>query len=230
LPLVIVVLVLLLGGLIWRARTTRRLTMEESVDRYRRTLSAVYEATARSRAADGEETGPPRYDPVRERSGTVSDPGSRRALVVAAMAVASVVGVGVVIAETHGKGARTSSGATTTRPPATRPTTTTRPAPTTTAPLVVATDASKTTFRVSSAIYTLVVQATTGACWIDARDLSGASLFSGTLSPGQSQSIRAGAIKLQLGAPAAVTLSIEGTPVPVSLASGSPLTLQFQGS
>ena len=57
--LVIVVVVLIVGGVIWRARVTRRLTIEESVANYRRTLSAVHEATARSRSADGRSTDAP---------------------------------------------------------------------------------------------------------------------------------------------------------------------------
>lgn len=229
-PLVIVVVVLLVGGLIWRARTTRRLTIEESVDRYRRTLNAVYEATARSRDPEADPSGPSGYDPVRERPVRFAAPGSRRQLVVAAMLVATVAGIGVVIAQNHGKGGRSTSGATTTRPPATRPTSTTRPAPTTTVPLVSATGGSGTAFSVSRATYTLVVKATSGDCWIDARDPSGASLFSGVVASGQSQSINAGSIKLQLGNPAAVTLSIDGTPVPFNLAGGSPVNLQFQGT
>jgi cytoskeletal protein RodZ len=119
---------------------------------------------------------------------------------------------------------------TTTRPPATNPTTTTtRPAPTTTVPLVSASDGSGTAFTIAAPTYTLVVQTTSGDCWVDARDPRGTSLFSGTLLSGQSQSITGGTFTLQLGNPAAVSLSIEGKPVPFSLAGGSPIRLQFQG-
>jgi cytoskeletal protein RodZ len=229
--LVIVVVVLLVVGLTWRARTTRRLTVEESVDRYRRTLSAVHEAAARSRTTEGESR-PMRFDPGRRRSTRYVAPDTRRRLAVAAMAIATVAAVGIVIAQNRGKEPRRRAAATTTRPPSTHPTTTTtRPAATTTTvPLVSASGGSGTAFTVSKASYTLVVQTTNGACWIDARDPTGASLFSGTLSAGQSQSITAGAVTLRLGNPAAVALSIDGTAVPVALAGGSPVTLQFQGT
>ena len=103
-----------------------------------------------------------------------------------------------------------------------------RPAPTTTTvPIVTAADGSGTAFTVSKSPYNLVVQTNTGPCWIDARDAAGTTLFSGTLSQGQSQSI-AGVVSVQLGNPGAVTLSIDGTPVPFVQAGGSPVTLHFQ--
>jgi cytoskeletal protein RodZ len=234
--LVVVVAVVLLAGVIWRARTTRRLTIEESVDRYRRTLSAVHEAAVRSTATDGEDGGPrrsdaPAFEPRRPRSRGMATSSSRRSLVMAVMAVATVVAVAVVVAASHGKGAGRASNATTTRPPATRPTsTTTRPAPTTTAPLLRATGTSGTSFTISKATYTLVVQTTTGMCWVDVRDPSGTALFSGTLAVGASQSITGHPVTVQLGNPAAVTVSIDGTPVPINLAKGSPVTLHFQST
>jgi hypothetical protein len=242
----IVVVGLLIIGLVWRARTTRKLTIEESVDRYRRTLSAVHDAAARSVDPRDESEGPSllgpaRADPARSVPPRFAPPqpgpshritvGSRRSLLVAAMAAATIVAMAVVIAAGHGKGgAHKTAGATTTRPHTTSPsTTTTRPAPTTTAPLLVANVGSKTDFTVSKVSYTLVVQTTNGACWVDVRSPTGTALFSGTLSVGASQSVTAGAMTVRLGNPAAATLSIDGTPVPIDLTAGSPLTLHFQG-
>jgi hypothetical protein len=229
--LVIVVVVALLVGLFLRARTSRRLTIEQSVDRYRRTLSAVHDAAARSRPTAGAPGGPIVLAPSGKRP-----PRSRRShrsrarwLAVGAMAVVTVATVAVVIAENRDPSPRRAAGTTTTRPPATQPTTTTRPAPTTTVALVTA-GGTGTTFMIANPTYTLVVRTTTGACWIDARDAAGATLFSGTLSTGQSQSITARALSLQLGNPAAVTLRIDGKPVPFTLANGSPVTLHFQGT
>ena len=148
------------------------------------------------------------------------------------MATATVIAVVVVITQNHGHGGRSTSGAptTTTRPRVTRPTTTTQPASTTSAAPVRATDASGTSFTVAKASYTLVVQATNGSCWVEAHDPAGKSLFAGLVSGGQSQSITASSIKLSMGNPAAVKLSIDGTDVPFTLQGGSPITLQFTGT
>jgi cytoskeleton protein RodZ len=227
LPLLIAVAVGLVVFVIRRVFFRRRLTIEQSVDRYRRTLSAVHEAASRSRATDGTPTGPTPFTPQRTSSRSARL-GSRRMLAVAAMVVATVVTIGIVIAQNRGddnqRSSRTTAPTTTTTPA----TTTTRLAPTTTVALVTAGGASGTDFTVAKATYNLVVQSTTGDCWIDARDPSGSSLFSGVVVNGQSQSISAAsAVTLRLGNPAAVKLSIEGTPVPFPVANGSPVTLHF---
>jgi cytoskeletal protein RodZ len=229
LPLVIVVVVVLAVALVWRGRTSRRLTIEQSVDRYRRTLSAVHDASTRSRTAEGKTTAAPLTYSTRSSSTRSAPRISRwRLALVAAMAVATIAAGAAVLAANRKNGSPRASVATTTLPPATHPTTTTRPAaPTTTIPLLTATDGSGTAFNVSRPTYTLVVQTNTGPCWLDARDASGTRLFSGTLSPGQSQSI-AGVVTVQLGNPGAVSLTVDGTPVPFAQAGGSPVTLHFQ--
>ncbi|HEY5014122.1 MAG TPA: DUF4115 domain-containing protein [Acidimicrobiia bacterium] len=242
----IVVVALIVGGVIWRARVTRRLTIEESVDQYRRTLGAVHDATTRARAADGRpvdapgaplapgkpgKPGPPTYEPPPARPSRLVAPGSRRQLLLALMATATVIAVVVVITQSHGHRGRTTSGATTTtRPHVTQPTTTTRAAPSSTVAPVRATDASGTAFTVAKASYTLVVQASNGSCWVEANDAAGKSLFAGLVSSGQSQSITASSIKLSMGNPAAVKLSIDGVNVPFTLQGGKPITLQFTGT
>lgn len=241
-PLVIVVVVALVAGLIWRARSTRRLTVEESVERYRRTLGAVHEAATGARVPDDELRVPPRDaarrptrpssgQPLRRASNRAAPLVSRRTAVVAAMVVFTVVVVGVVVAATRGTPKHRTSAPTTTilrRVP--RPTTTTRPAPTTTAPPLVNPTGTVNTFTISKASYTIVVQTTSAACWVDIRDPSGKSLFSGTLAVGASQSITASAVTVRLGNPAAAAVSIDGTPVPFTIPRGSPATLHFQGT
>jgi hypothetical protein len=238
LPLVIVVVVALVAGLIWRARSTRRLTVEESVDRYRRTLGAVHDAATRAHVPDDEMRVPPR-EPSRQRSpqlfrvgsGRAAPLASRRSVVVIAIAVFTVVVAGVIVATTRGTPKhRTSAPTTATVRQVPRATTTTRPAATTTAPPLVRATGSVNTFTISKPRYTIAVQTTTAACWVDMRDPTGKSLFSGTLAVGASQSITAGAVTVRLGNPAAAAVSIDGTPVQFTIPIGSTVTLHFQGT
>jgi hypothetical protein len=154
---------------------------------------------------------------------------AQRSVVVAAMAVATVVVVGVVVATRHGTTTHRASSTTTPRSATTKQTTATPPAPTTTAPLVTPSGAVDA-FTVSKASYTIVVQTANGACWVDMRNPAGTALFSGTLAARRSQSVTASAVTVRLGNPAAVTVSIDGTPVRFTIQTGSPATLHFQGS
>jgi cytoskeletal protein RodZ len=230
LPLLIAVAVGLLFFVLRRALFGRRLTIEQSVDRHRRTLSAVHDAASRARESDGAARATGTTSPTRPRR-SITRP-TRWQLAVALMVVATVATTGIVIAQNGGSnGADRSAPTTTTRPPpTTHPTTTTRPAPTTTVALVTATGATGTDFTIAKPTYTLIVQTTSGDCWVDARDPAGTSLFSGTLLSGQSQSITGSTFTLRLGNPAAVTLSVDGKPVPFSLAGGSSIGLHFVGS
>ena len=225
-PLLIVVAVLIVVGVVWRARVTRRLTIEESVDRYRRTLSAVHDATVRSRV--GEAASPAAT--FRPRAGRTLALPSRR-LVGGAVAAALVLVVVAVAATRHGGGGGHPRAAapTTTRPHATSTTSTTVAAPTTTVPLIRPADATGTAFTIGKLSYTLVLQSNNGACWIDARDPSGTELFTGVLSNGASQTITATNATVRLGNPGAVSLTVDGTPVPFLAPNGSPVTLHFQG-
>jgi Domain of unknown function (DUF4115) len=237
--LLIGVAVVLVVLAVRRAVYSRRLTIEQSVDRYRRTLTAVQDATIRSRGSDAAPTGPTGYSPARRGSKRSRRrgsglPSSRWALVVATLAVATVVTVAVVVVENRDDPHARLNAPTTTRTRATRqPTTTTsRAAPTTTVALVTPIGGSGTEFSIGRPTYTLVVQTANGDCWVDARDPAGASLYTGTLTSGASQSIAtgtAGAVTMKLGNPAAVSVSIEGKPVPFTIAPGHPVTLHFEG-
>jgi cytoskeletal protein RodZ len=226
-PLLIVVAVLIVAGVVWRARVTRRLTIEESVDRYRRTLSAVHDAAVRSR--DGETT-PPAATPFIPRAGRTLGPPSRR-VIVGAIAAALTLVVVAIVATHHGGGGQPRALPPSTTRPHPRPTTTTTvAAPTTTVPLLRPSDGTGTAFAVGKPSYTLVLQSTNGDCWVDARDLAGTSLFTGLLSSGGSHSITATSATVRLGNPGAVTVTVDGAPVPFVTHNGAPVTLHFQGA
>ena len=192
--------------------------------------AAIRSVDPRDDAAGSSPLDPTRFPPRPARPGRGIPNASRRSLLIAAMAAVTIVAVAVAIAASHGRPGK-SAGATTTRPHATVPsTTTTSPASTTTAPLVVASPGSHSDFRVSKPSYTLVVHTANAACWVDVRSPTGTDLFTGTLAAGQSQSVTAGAMTVRLGNPAAASITIDGLAVPIDLATGSPVTLHFQGT
>jgi len=226
-PLLIVVAVLIVAGVVWRARVTRRLTIEESVDRYRRTLSAMHDATVRSKEGEPEAPAAMPFAPRRERA---LGPPSRRVLAGATAAAAALVVAAIVATHHGGNGHPRAPPLTTTRPNTPNTSTTTVAAPTTTVPLVRAADLTGTAFTFAKPSYTLVLQSTNGACWVDARDPAGTSLFTGVVSNGASQSITGAVTSVRLGNPGAVTATIDGSPVPFVTHNGAPVTLHFQGT
>jgi hypothetical protein len=148
-----------------------------------------------------------------------------------AVAAAATLVVVAIVATHHGGGGGhpRAQVSTTTRPPAAPTTTTTIAAPTTTVPLVRFTDATGTAFTVARPHYSLVLQSTSGPCWVDARDPNGTSLFTGLLSNGASQTFTASNATVRLGNPGAVTITLDGAPVPFVTHNGAPVTLHFQG-
>ncbi|HEX4490511.1 MAG TPA: DUF4115 domain-containing protein [Acidimicrobiia bacterium] len=232
-PLLIVVAALIVAGVIWRARVTRRLTIEESVDRYRRTLTAMHDATARSKGDEptATVTTATPFTPRTPRTPRVLGPASRR-VVVGALAAAVALVVAALVATHHGGdgGQPRAQASTTTRPRPEPTTTTTVAAPTTTVPLVRPADGTGTAFTIAKASYTLQLHSTNGECWVEARDPAGASLWTGLLSNGASQAITASSATLRLGNPGAVTVTVDGAPVPFQTHNGAPVTLHFQGA
>jgi hypothetical protein len=121
-----------------------------------------------------------------------------------------------------------------------RPATSTTVAPhhptvtSTTVPLVVSaptsTSAQAATYTVGSANYALVLSATSGPCWLEATDTStGAMLFSGTMSAGQSHAVTAsGPVTVVVGAPSVFAATVNGTAVTLPAGYQAPLTLSFQ--
>lgn len=110
----------------------------------------------------------------------------------------------------------------------TRPTVTTTvpPLPNVSAPQV--TSASDATYEVGANSYTLVLAATSSACWIDVTGATGGSIFSGLMTPGQHQTIPAtGLVSVEVGAPASFTATVNGTAVALPATYQTPLTLHF---
>jgi len=106
--------------------------------------------------------------------------------------------------------------------------TTTTTLPSTFAPQPGAT-ATSATYLVPGDHYTVVVTATTGACWTIATSGAGSQLFAGTISPGSPQQIQGtSGLQVSLGAPGSVTVQINGVPVTFPPAFSTPLVLTFQ--
>ncbi len=117
--------------------------------------------------------------------------------------------------------------------PASRPTTTTT---TSTAPAAAAAVSppqsatpSAATYEVSGGQFTLALSATSGACWVDATSTaSGSTLFTGTLQPGDRQTVAAnGPVTLVVGAPTVLAASVDGTPVTLPPGFDTPFTMHF---
>ena len=140
------------------------------------------------------------------------------ALRAVAAAAAIVVTIAVAVALTHnGRPTRPPRAQTAERPvPASRPpatTATTQPVPTTipavTAPMVVRSTSGATVSVRSPSILTIRA---TGTCWVEVKDATGSTLFSGTLHPGEQQQIGvSGPLVLQLGYTPGIALSVDSS-------------------
>jgi hypothetical protein len=110
------------------------------------------------------------------------------------------------------------------------PTTTTTTLPTVSTP--VSSSANGATYDVGPTSFTLVLSATTGACWVDATSTSsGVNLFTGTLSPGEQQSLAAsGPVTIMVGAPGVFAATVDGTAVSLPSSYQTPFTLKFVSS
>jgi Domain of unknown function (DUF4115) len=132
----------------------------------------------------------------------------------------------------HGKGAQTAN--TTTTAPSHHAhhgsaSTTTTVAPVVSAP-AAATNHSAT-YQVADASYSLALSATSGECWVQATDGSGAVLFSGILLSGQSHTVPAtGPVTVVAGAPNVFAATVNGSPVQLPVGFQSPFTLNFVSS
>jgi len=88
------------------------------------------------------------------------------------------------------------------------------------------------TYGAPSGSYTVVVAATTGRCWILARELStGQVLWTGTLTPGESQQVSAsGALEIDVGAATVATITLDGRSVTFPAGYQSPFLVTFEPS
>lgn len=77
--------------------------------------------------------------------------------------------------------------------------------------------------------YVLAVSTTSGACWVQVTDQpSGTVSFSQTMEPGSSQTLHInGTVTVDLGAPGAASLTLDGVPVVLPTTYNVPLSLTF---
>ncbi len=114
-----------------------------------------------------------------------------------------------------------------------RTTTTTAPKTTTTTvpTSFVATTSTPTsgTYQPPTSAYTLTLTATTGACWVTVKSSTGSTVFSQTLASGQTQSVPlTGASTIELGAPSALTVTLDRKPVVLPNGYQTPFLMTFQ--
>ncbi len=176
---------------------------------------------------------PPRVVVQRDKAMSSIDHRPRR-LAAPAMAVAAVIVLVIVLLVT---GSHTVSPpghhrGTSTRPKAgvpasTTTSTTSAPAPAVSLPQSVT--PSVATYEVPTSEFTLALSATSGACWVDATNsASGSTLFTGTLQPGDSQTVAAsGPVTLLVGAPTVLAASVDGTAVTLPPGFHTPFTMRF---
>jgi len=107
------------------------------------------------------------------------------------------------------------------------PTSTSVPAPASFSPEPGA-SATAATYLVPGSAYTVTVTPTAGACWTIATAASGSQIFAGTVSAGSPQEIKgASGLSISLGAPAGVSVKINGVPVNFPTGYSVPLVLSF---
>jgi hypothetical protein len=82
---------------------------------------------------------------------------------------------------------------------------------------------------VSSSNFTLALSTTSGACWVDATNsTTGATLYTGTLEPGEHQSLSATApVTLIIGAPTVLVATVDGDGVALPTGFATPFTMSF---
>jgi RodZ C-terminal domain len=107
-------------------------------------------------------------------------------------------------------------------------TSTTTSAPSQIVPVSSSSTGATATYPVGNASFTLLISAT-GPCWIDVTTVAtGATLFTGTLQAGATQSVPAnGATAVELGA-TGTTMTVDGTPVVFPTPLHTPFVATFQ--
>jgi hypothetical protein len=107
------------------------------------------------------------------------------------------------------------------------------PTSTTAAPQIVSApqggNANGATYDVAAGTFTVGLSATSGACWVDATNsTTGASLFTGVLPAGQSQSVAAtGPVTVDVGAPSDFAATVNGTAIALPAGLQTPFTIKF---
>jgi|SRR6185437_15736139 len=167
-------------------------------------------------------------------------------ILVAAVVLAVLVAIILVGAHAH----HPKSSTTTTTGPRSHPTTTvrggaagahatttTRPPPTTTttsttvpSSFTATTYTSTTgTYVPPAASYTVVLTAANGDCWLTVQSAGGTTVFTQTLTPGQSKSLPlTGVNTIEIGAPSALTVTIDRKPVVLPAGYQTPFRMTLQ--
>ena len=162
------------------------------------------------------------------------------ALVLALLAAIVVVVVLIVAGHHHPKAKATTppttahhpAGSTTTAAPRARhhhaPPTTTTTAPTSFS--AQSTTANSATYVPPTPSYQLTFTASNGACWVLVTAQStGSTLYTAVMPKGTSQTVPASdGTEVQLGAPSAITITLDGEPVILPSSITSPYALYFQ--
>ncbi len=159
-------------------------------------------------------------------------------IVMACVVILLAVTLAVIGARHHGSGPSTTTAAAprSTAPPTTAgsgaahpPPTTTTTAPTQFTPVAGATP-SAATYSPPTASYTLVVNASSGDCWVQVQTTAnGSTLYAQTVPAGQVANVAvSGASTLQLGSPSSVSVTLDSEPVVLPSGFQSPLELTFQ--
>ena len=107
--------------------------------------------------------------------------------------------------------------------------TTVPPAPTTTVPPFTLVSNTNGTASYRLAGSPSVVVSAQGPCWVEAHqpNAQGSQIFAAILAPGQSETLRA-PVFIRLGAPSAVTVTVNGMTLPALVTGGAPWNLDLQ--
>jgi hypothetical protein len=181
----------------------------------------------------------PRLSPGGRLRSSLGGLNGRRRIVAAAAAVAVVLVVGAIVATTqlgssgtHGPARRAASGLSVrhratapVKPPPTVPTTTSTLPP---APFTLVSTGSGISVYQLAGTASITLHAA-GPCWVDIHqtDSNGPELFTATMAPGQTETV-SGPVWIRLGAPAAITVDVNGSSLPPLVSDGNPYDLELQ--
>jgi hypothetical protein len=89
--------------------------------------------------------------------------------------------------------------------------------------------ANGATYAVPAGSYSLSLATTNGPCWIFVTNSAGSTVFTETMPPGSRHSLTAsGALQVELGAPGAISVEVDGRPLVLPNGYRSPFTMSVQ--
>jgi hypothetical protein len=168
---------------------------------------------------------------INHRPRRLAAPATAVAVVIVLVIVLLLTGSHAVAPQPRHHGGRSGKSATSHSGSNAGGTTTANTTSTTSPPVVVPQSGTSrgATYAVPGSTFTLAFSATSGSCWVDATNsTSGATLFTGTLQPGQQHSLVAsGPVTVVLGAPTVLAVSVNGGAVALPSRFQSPFTMKF---